>query len=130
MAFISGPRPVGKTTLAKSLLRDPAVEQIDRFTGFPEPLFAGRMESLCRWRRTGRELVLREDLGVAFDTARKWLEILQRLYYLFELRPFAGKLVRTLRREAMVYLSDHTLIEDSGANFDYRWQPTRSGQKP
>ncbi len=131
-----------------------ALERIERFTGFPEPLFAGRMDKLRRWRRTRRELVLREDLrdltrirelglidqladllperigsplsvnalredlGVAFDTARSWLETLQRLYYLFELRPFAGKLARTLRREAKVYLFDHSLIVDPGARFE------------
>ena len=61
---------------------------------------------------------LREDLGVAFDTARAWIETLQRLYYLFELRPFAGKLARTLRREAEVYLFDHTMITDEGARFE------------
>ena len=131
-----------------------ALELIERFSGFPEPLFAGRMDTLRRWRRTRRELVLREDLrdltrirelglidhlalllpdrvgsplsvnalredlGVAFDTAKSWLETLQRLYYLFELRPFAGKLARTLRREAKVYLFDHTAIEDLGARFE------------
>jgi predicted AAA+ superfamily ATPase len=130
------------------------MERIDRFTGFPEPLFAGRMDKLRSWRRTRRELVLREDLrdltrirelglidqlaellperigsplsvnalredlGVAFDTAKGWLETLQRLYYLFELRPYAGKLARTLRREAKVYLFDHTLIENEGARFE------------
>lgn len=57
-------------------------------------------------------------LGVAFDTARGWLETLQRLYYLFEIRPFAGKLARTLRPEAKVYLLDHSLIEDAGARFE------------
>jgi uncharacterized protein len=131
-----------------------ALDRIERFTGFPEPLFAGRMDTLRRWRRTRRELVLREDLrdltrirelglidqlaellperigrplsvnalredlGVAFDTARGWLEALQRLYYLFEIRPFAGKLARTLRREAKVYLFDHSQIEDPGARFE------------
>lgn len=133
---------------------DEALDQIERFTGFPEPLFSGRMDTLRRWRRTRRNLVLREDLrdltrirelglidqladllperigsplsinalredlGVAFDTASSWLETLQRLYYLFEIRPFAGKLARTLRREAKVYLFDHSLIEDPGARFE------------
>ena len=40
---------------------------------------------------------LREDLGVAFNTAQGWLQALGRLYFLFELRPFAGRLARTLR---------------------------------
>jgi predicted AAA+ superfamily ATPase len=131
-----------------------ALAQIERFTGFPEPLFAARIERLRRWRRMRRDLVLREDLrdltrireiglidhlvellpdrigrplsvnalredlGVAFDTAKTWLETLARLYFLFELRPFAGKLARTLRREAKVYLFDPSAIEDPGARFE------------
>jgi len=61
---------------------------------------------------------LREDLGIAFDTAKGWLETLERLYFLFELRPFAGKLARTLRREAKVYLFDHSVVDDPGARFE------------
>lgn len=131
-----------------------ALSRIERFTGFPEPLFAGREEHLRRWRRARRELVLREDLrdltrirelglidhlvellpervgsplsvnalredlGVAFDTASSWLGTLARLYFLFELRPFAGKLARTLRREAKVYLFDPSGIDAPGARFE------------
>lgn len=131
-----------------------ALEQIERFSGFPEPLFAARIEKLRRWRRSRRDLILREDLrdltrirelglidhlvellperigsplsvnslredlGVAFGTAKAWIETLERLYFLFELRPFAGKLARTLRREAKVYLFDATAIEDAGARFE------------
>ena len=133
---------------------DETLAQIERFTGFPEPLFAGRVERLNRWRRTRRDLVLREDLrdltrirelglvdqlvsllperigsplsvnalredlGVAFDTAKAWIEALGRLYFVFELRPFAGKLARTLRREGKVYLFDTSEIEDAGARFE------------
>jgi hypothetical protein len=61
---------------------------------------------------------LREDLGVAYDTTKAWLATLARLYYAFELRPFAGKLARTLRREAKVYLFDFTEIDDPGARFE------------
>jgi predicted AAA+ superfamily ATPase len=131
-----------------------ALAQIEQFTGFPEPLFGGRMERLRRWRRTRRDLVLREDLrdltrirelglidhlvellpgrvgtplsvnalredlGVAYETAKSWLATLARLYFLFELRPFAGKLARTLRREAKVYLFDFTAVDDPGARFE------------
>lgn len=131
-----------------------ALEQIERFSGFPEPLFAARIEKLRRWRRSRRDLILREDLrdltrirelglidqlvellperigsplsvnslredlGVAFGTAKTWIETLERLYFLFELRPFAGKLARTLRREAKVYLFETTAIEDAGARFE------------
>jgi predicted AAA+ superfamily ATPase len=133
---------------------DEALRQIEQFTGFPEPLFAGRAARLRRWRRSRRDLVLRddlrdltrireiglvdhlvellpervgsplsvnalrEDLGVAYDTTKARLATLARLYYAFELRPFAGKLARTLRREAKVYLFDFTEIDDPGARFE------------
>jgi predicted AAA+ superfamily ATPase len=48
--------------LVTSVGAEEALEQIDRFTGFPEPMYAGRMDKLRRWRRMRRELVLREDL--------------------------------------------------------------------
>lgn len=131
-----------------------ALERIERFTGFPEPLFKGREDFLVRWRRTRRDLVLREDLrdltrirelglleslamllpdkigsplslnglredlGVAFNTVRDWVGALSRLYYLFEIRPFAGKLTRTLRREAKIYLFDPSEILSEGARFE------------
>jgi len=130
------------------------LDLVERMSGFPEPLFAGRDRPLERWRRSRRQLVLREDLRdltrirelglvdqlvallpgrigsplsinalredlqVAFDTVQGWIETLGRLYYLFELRPFAGKLARTLRREGKVYLFDPTEIEDPGARFE------------
>jgi hypothetical protein len=61
---------------------------------------------------------LREDLGVNFLTVQGWLETLQRLFFLFKIRPYAGKLSRTLRREEKAYLFDYTVIEDSGARFE------------
>ncbi len=61
---------------------------------------------------------LREDLGVAYDTAKAWVSTLERLYFLFEPRPFAGKLARTLRREAKVYLFDCSEVEAPGARFE------------
>jgi len=61
---------------------------------------------------------LREDLGVNFMTVQGWLEALGRLYYLFNIRPYAGRLARTLRREEKTYLFDFTAIENSGSRFE------------
>jgi predicted AAA+ superfamily ATPase len=61
---------------------------------------------------------LREDLGINFMTAQGWLEALERLYYLFKIRPYAGRMARTLRREEKVYLFDFTVIENSGGRFE------------
>lgn len=134
---------------AESLLAD-----LERFTGFPEPLFAGSERVLQRWRRAHRELVLREDLrdltrireiglvdtlaillpervgsplsinalredlGVNFASVKGWLEAMARLYYLFTLRPYAGRLARTLRSAEKVYLYDSTGIGNPGARFE------------
>lgn len=131
-----------------------ALLAIERFTGFPEPLFAQSDTRLARWRRAHRDLIvredlrdltrirdlglidamvemlpervgsplslnaLREDLGVAFGTAQTWLAALERLYFLFEIRPYAGRLARTLRREGKVYLYDFTQIASLGAKFE------------
>ncbi len=131
-----------------------ALQDLENFSGFPEPLFSGSSERLRRWRRTRHQLVLREDLrdltrirelgliealvtlipervgsplslnalredlGVAFGTVQAWIQTLERLYFLFELRPFTGKLARSLRRESKVYLFDGTEIENPGARFE------------
>jgi len=132
----------------------------------PEPLFAAQEQRMQRWRRSRRQLVLREDLRdlsrirdiglvdqlvallperigsplsvnvlredlqVAFDTVKGWLATLERLYFLFELRPFSGRLARTLRREGKIYLFDHTEIEDPGARFEnlVALQPAQAGR--
>jgi predicted AAA+ superfamily ATPase len=131
-----------------------ALDRIERFTGFPEPLFASQEAKLLRWRRSRNHLVLREDLrdltrirelgliealvellpervgsplslnalredlGVAFGTVEGWMNALERLYYAFELRPYAGKMARTLRREAKAYLFDGSAIKSPGARFE------------
>jgi hypothetical protein len=61
---------------------------------------------------------LREDLGIAFTTVQGWLEALERLYYLFKIRPYAGRLSRTLRREEKAYLFDFSVIENEGSRFE------------
>lgn len=61
---------------------------------------------------------LREDLGVNFLTVQGWLEVLERLYFIFKIRPYAGRLARTLRREEKVYLFDFSTIEEPGARFE------------
>lgn len=61
---------------------------------------------------------LSEDLAVNFATAKGWLETMSRLYYLFTVKPHAGRLARTLRTAEKVYLYDVTEIENPGARFE------------
>ena len=61
---------------------------------------------------------LREDVGVAFETARDWIALLEQFFYLFRITPYATRVARALRKEAKVYLFDWAEIEDEGARFE------------
>jgi len=61
---------------------------------------------------------LREAVGVAFETIRDWLLLLEQFFYLFRLTPFTGHLTRTLRKEVKAYLIDWVEIEDEGRRFE------------
>jgi predicted AAA+ superfamily ATPase len=49
---------------------------------------------------------LKEDVGIAYATVRDWMEILEVLYYVILIKPYAGKIRRTLRAEPKLYLYD------------------------
>lgn len=49
---------------------------------------------------------LREDVGVAYATVRAWLQAFEALYLIFLIRPYAGRLARTLKAEPKMYLYD------------------------
>lgn len=61
---------------------------------------------------------LREDLQVAVESVRQWTDHLQRLYFLYLIRPFAGNVARSLRREPKLYLWDWSEVVDEGARFE------------
>jgi len=61
---------------------------------------------------------LKEDVGVAFETIRDWLLVLEQFFYLFRVGPFTGKLTRTLRKESKIYLTNWVEIENEGFRFE------------
>jgi predicted AAA+ superfamily ATPase len=61
---------------------------------------------------------LRQDLEVAHDTAKSWLETLIHLYYCYPLRPFATKSGRSLTKEPKMYMWDWASVEDPAARFE------------
>lgn len=61
---------------------------------------------------------LREILEVDFKTARSWIEILERLFLSYRVRPYAGSLARTLRKEAKAYLWDWAGVPAPGPRFE------------
>ncbi len=61
---------------------------------------------------------LREDLEVEYRTVRNWLEILDRLFVVFRVPPFAGSLARALRKEGKVYFWDAAEAPEGGPRFE------------
>jgi predicted AAA+ superfamily ATPase len=61
---------------------------------------------------------LREDIGVAFETVRDWVLLLDQFYYLFQIRPYSKTLARALTKGPKVYLYDWVEIETPGYRFE------------
>jgi hypothetical protein len=49
---------------------------------------------------------LSRDLGVSPPTVKNWVELLERLYLIFLLQPFSGRMTRSIRKERRVYFFD------------------------
>lgn len=61
---------------------------------------------------------LRKDLEVSHRALTLWIEILDRLYFLFRIRPFFSARVRSLRKMAKAYLWDAALAPSPGPRFE------------
>ena len=61
---------------------------------------------------------LSRDLGVAYNTVKSWLGVLQRFYMLFSIPTWTSKIARAIRKETKVYLLNYGLIEDPAPRFE------------
>ena len=61
---------------------------------------------------------LREDLQVAHKTVERWLDIFERLMFIFRLHPFGPPRIKAVKKARKHYLFDWTSIEDDGARFE------------
>lgn len=61
---------------------------------------------------------LREDLSIAFATAKRWIEVLENLYVIFRIYPFGNTKIRAVKKEPKHYHFDWSLVESSGARFE------------
>lgn len=59
-----------------------------------------------------------EDLSVDFKTARKWIEIFERLYYCYRIAPYGAPKVRAVKKEQKLYMFDWTQVEEQGFRFE------------
>jgi uncharacterized protein len=80
----------------------------------------GAMETLALIlaEHSSQQLVysnLSREIGIAVDTARRWVDLLVRLHYGFLVRPWFKNVAKSLRKEPKWYLRDWSGIEDAGA---------------
>ena len=61
---------------------------------------------------------LREDLQVAHKTVERWLDIFERLMFIFRLEPFGPPRIKAVKKARKHYLFDWTAIESEGARFE------------
>ncbi len=61
---------------------------------------------------------LREGVGGAYGTVRDWMLVLEAPYICFTIRPFSGKLKRSLTAEPKLYLYEFSMVESLGAKLE------------
>ncbi|MBI3374111.1 MAG: ATP-binding protein [Betaproteobacteria bacterium] len=61
---------------------------------------------------------LRENLEVSHRALTHWIEIFERLYYIFRIRPYTSLRVRSLQKMPKAYLWDWGVVPSEGARFE------------
>jgi uncharacterized protein len=62
---------------------------------------------------------LAQDLQVAPNTVKRWIEALERMYLIFTVRPYTEKISRSISKPFKVYFFDNADVEgDEGARFE------------
>ena len=80
----------------------------------------GTIEVLMRIleERSGQQLVysnLATEIGMSFDTIKRWVDLLGRLHFGFLVRPWFQNVTKSLRKEPKWFLRDWSGISDAGA---------------
>ncbi len=80
----------------------------------------GAMETLMQIlaERSGQQLIysnLAGEIGIAVDTAKRWVDLLARLHYGFLVRPWFKNVTKALRKEPKWFLRDWSGLKDDGA---------------
>jgi predicted AAA+ superfamily ATPase len=61
---------------------------------------------------------LREDLETSHRALTHWMEVFERLYHLYRIRPFRSTRVRALQKMPKAYLWDWSVVPSPGARFE------------
>lgn len=72
-------------------------------------------------RKVGSPLSVKsiaEDLQIDPKTAKRWIGILDSLYYCFQISPYGAPKIRAVKKEKKLYLWDWSQIEEPGERFE------------
>ncbi len=61
---------------------------------------------------------LRQDLSVAFETADRWIGILEDLYFCFRIKPHGLPKLRAAKKEKKLYMWDWSVCDSPAARFE------------
>ena len=71
--------------------------------------------------RTGQLLnysSLASTVGCSVDTIRRWLDVLESLYFCYRIQPWYRNVTKSLRKQPKVYLWDWSLAKDTGSRVE------------
>jgi hypothetical protein len=95
-------------------------EDLRDLTAVREVALVDELVDLLR-ERVGAPLSInsvREDLEVDHKTVARWIGILERLFVVFRVLPYASRVRRSLRKSAKLYFWDWSEVGDPGARFE------------
>jgi predicted AAA+ superfamily ATPase len=61
---------------------------------------------------------LAQDLQVAPNTVKKYIEVLESAYLIFKVTPYSKNIARALLKEPKIYFYDYPLVSDAGARLE------------
>ncbi len=61
---------------------------------------------------------LEEDLQVTQKTISHWIDILERVYYLFKVLPYGSQKIKALKKTSKIYLWDWGELDNPGSKFE------------
>ncbi len=102
----------------RALRRDQLTKEDSREMSRLQDLAAMETLALILAEQSAQQLVysgLSREIGIAVDTARRWVDLLVRLHYGFLVRPWFKNVAKSLRKEPKWFLRDWSGIEDVGA---------------
>jgi len=100
------------TLITREDLRDlSGIRELDRVSHLVE-LLPSRVGSPLSLRNLG------VDLEANHSTVKNWLTALQKLFLIWPLRPYSGKIQRTISKESKWYFLDWTYSSNDGNKFE------------